>query len=314
MEIAAEILPFGAGIGIMIAYLSLVGSDFMQGRPLPDETRLYLLFMGMAIALGSFLCSLRIRYGRWCLIPPDQAGDPSKKETPGVRLIVYGFIVFNIVMILCIFLFMERISHTADTRLPDVLGILWGTVNAVLAFAYMKLKNSPGAMAYGKKDERQVLWSIGVGLFLVLVAVLASPGVMHSLAGNDVLTGITVAGFFILIFIVAMADYYRTRFGYSVDGSPELLISKVRDDARRAWSEGNLFISIAVFMNALFILAWHLADNGSIPLSIQKSSGFVFFVSWMTVDGVVFCAAYIRYYRNNPERDPAGESGEQPGK
>ena len=112
---------------------------------------------------------------------------------------------------------------------------------------------------------------------------------------------------FVLLLLVIVLSFSKGYYHKNphIAWSGEHCARQIHGDLARVRPTLRIFIPVAVFVNAIFLLAFYTIDTGMVALPLEGLTGFAFWMGWICADAIIYIAAFTHFHR-------AGNGGEMP--
>ena len=188
-RILYRLCGFGVGIGLLIIVFQLKFSGLFSTPSIFAPTPRILLFLifGILLAVFSFFCTMRCRYGRWCLVDPGVSSDLKGNAPPELRAIITVWIGFNMLMILAVILSISWLINGGDRLTPYVLLGFFAVINLLLMTTYRLFRAREKGEPVPLTDYKKILLPAIVLGCLALLLALKIYSDRHPQTASDVL-------------------------------------------------------------------------------------------------------------------------------
>jgi hypothetical protein len=298
---------FGIIAGITITWTAVASIGVWT------DTNTAVLDIGIILTTLSYLCSMRLTYGKVCLIPPELSRDLRQNKVTGVRFLAAGVIIFNIIGIVLIVIIPVWRLHQ-DNDLISILCVgAFILADLMLLWMYNQMKRSSpedGVTFTDSRMSRRIFFVSCSAVLLLIGITLLDIFFRHN---QSVLSYVPAILFLIILGILSVYQYYSGKYGSQLATSPQELARYLAMDCRSVVTHCWVFILIFIAYNVVMLVALYVIDHGIITLKLEKFTGFLFWMGWITMDAIILCAAYAYIARSrNPENSPSRATQDTP--
>jgi len=252
----------GISLGLIIIYFQLEASGlFSSPRSFVlNDGIIALLISGSLIAITSFFCMMRFKYGSWCLVDPEFSAQLRGNTSLSIKALIVAMIGFNVLSILLLLLSLPWIFKNQDKTTLYLFFGLWGSIDLVLWFVYQTIKAGERGEPTDSENTKKLL----------IYAVTFTGAVLLCGIGwyiNRLPDPVTPLIWIVLIGIVAAIGYASLIVRRGLQTGQWLLFPmEVEEHWDTILTHYSGFLKIGILFNAIVLLTFTLIAIHLLPI------------------------------------------------